>query len=189
MVNMMKYALAVIVSVTRADAEEQGGSVRVWSRVAKLLTPTLGKLCSRFYPAVSQRGTCLDNTLGVTFGRKEPEIFLALFHAAKEIQALATVFHLKQMVSPKELERSQKLGDTLFCPVEFRPDDTEKLEHGIWHIKLHQGFPLPDCGVYYADLGRAVASPEEEQAILTDPAGHALCMVIMETEGRGHGEL
>ena len=61
MVNMMKYALAVIVSVTRADAEEQGGSVRVWSRVAKLLTPTLGKLCSRFYPAVSQRGTCLDN--------------------------------------------------------------------------------------------------------------------------------
>lgn len=62
-------------------------------------------------------------------------------------------------------------------------DDTERIGHGIWHIRLHQGTPLPDCGVHYANLRRAVAAPKEEQAILSNPAGFALCMVTVETEG------
>lgn len=82
----MKYILAVIIPATQADAEERAGCVRTWSQVTELLKPTLGRLCCRFYPAVPQQAAGLTDSLGITFGRKEPEKFLGLYRSAKTVE-------------------------------------------------------------------------------------------------------
>lgn len=60
--------------------------------------------------------------------------------------------------------------------------DPELMIHALWHISLQKGAPLPDCGIYYTALGRAVASQEEQRAILSNPAGYALCVVRLSPE-------
>lgn len=60
--------------------------------------------------------------------------------------------------------------------------EPELMIHALWHISLQKGAPLPDCGIYYAALGRAVASQEEQRAILSNPAGYALCVVRLSPE-------
>ena len=65
---------------------------------------------------------------------------------------------------------------------DWRNVSPELMIHALWHISLQKGAPLPDCGIYYAALGRAVASQEEQRAILSNPAGYALCVVRLSPE-------
>lgn len=80
------------------------------------------------------------------------------------------------------MDNAQKAGDSLICPVVVDGSDPELMIHALWHISLQKGAPLPDCGIYYAALGRAVASQEEQRAILSNPAGYALCIVRLSPE-------
>ena len=119
---------------------------------------------------------------GVVLGCQEPELFLTLFLAGQQTQQEAAAFHAAAMIKKVDMDKAQKAGDSLICPVVVDGSDPELMIHALWHISLQKGAPLPDCGIYYAALGRAVASQEEQRAILSNPAGYALCVVRLSPE-------
>ena len=119
---------------------------------------------------------------GVVLGCQEPELFLTLFLAGQQTQQEAVAFHAAAMIKKVDMDKAQKAGDSLICPVVVDGSDPELMIHALWHISLQKGAPLPDCGIYYAALGRAVASQEEQRAILANPAGYALCVVRLSPE-------
>ena len=152
---------------------------QVWGKVSELLLPALGKLYRQFNPSNGAWGLKLVRPFGVILGKQEPEQFLALFLAGQQAQQDAMEFHLSAMIEKTDMSNAQKIGDSLVCPMIVDGKDPELMAHAIWHISLQKGAPLPDCGIYYIGLGRAVASTEEQRAILANPAGYALCTVTL----------
>ena len=118
----------------------------------------------------------------MVLGCQEPELFLTLFLTGQQTQQEAVAFHAAAMIKKVDMDKVQKAGDSLICPVVVDGSDPELMIHALWHISLQKGAPLPDCGIYYAALGRAVASQEEQRAILANPAGYALCVVRLSPE-------
>lgn len=56
---------------------------------------------------------------------------------------------------------------------------SELLAHGVWHILMQKGTPVPDCGIYYAALHRASATEEEKCEVLDHVGKYAACMVVL----------
>ena len=135
------------------------------------------------HPANDAWGHKLISPFGVVLGCQEPELFLTLFLTGQQTQQEAVAFHAAAMIKKVDMDKAQKAGDSLICPVVVVDgSDPELMIHALWHISLQKGAPLPDCGIYYAALGRAVASQEEQRAILSNPAGYALCVVRLSPE-------
>ena len=57
--------------------------------------------------------------------------------------------------------------------------DPELLAHGVWHILMQKGTPVPDCGIYYAALHRASATEEEQREVIDHADEYAACMVVL----------
>ena len=178
----MKFCnMAVVVPVDQLTGSKAALSAQVWGQVSNLLMP-LGKLYRQFHPANDAWGHKLTSPFGVVLGCQEPELFLTLFLTGQQTQQEAVAFHAAAMIKKVDMDKAQKAGDSLICPVVVDGSDPELMIHALWHISLQKGAPLPDCGIYYAALGRAVASQEEQRAILSNPAGYALCVVRLSPE-------
>lgn len=176
----MKFCnMAVVVPVDRLAGNDEALRAQVWGKVSELLLPTLGKLYRQFNPSNGAWGHKLARPFGVILGKQEPELFLTLFLAGQQAQQDAMEFHLSAMIEKTDLSSAQKIGDSLLCTVVVDGSDQELMAHAIWHISLQRGAPLPDCGIYFTALGRAVASTEEQRAVLANPAGYALCTVTL----------
>lgn len=181
----MKYCnVAVVLPITELSGNEQELQNNVWAKTSDLLLPALGKLYRQFNPASNAWGHPIRNPLGVVLGKQEPELFLALFLAAQKRQMEATAFHAEAMIEKTDLSKAQAVGDSLLCPVVVDGSDPELMVHTLWHLSMHRGDLLPDCGIYYAHLGRAVASLEEQRQVLSRPSDYALCMVMLSPEVR-----
>ena len=179
----MKYCnVAVVLPITELSGNEQELQNNVWAKTSDLLLPALGKLYRQFNPASNAWGHPIRNPLGVVLGKQEPELFLALFLAAQKSQMDATAFHAEAMIEKTDLSKVQAVGDSLLCPVVVDGSDPELMVHTLWHLSMHRGDLLPDCGIYYAHLGRAVASLEEQRQVLSRPSDYALCMVMLSPE-------
>ena len=177
----MKFCnMAVVVPVDQLTGSKAALSTQVWA--SNLLMPALGKLYRQFHPANDAWGHKLTSPFGVVLGCQEPELFLTLFLAGQQTQQEAAAFHAAAMIKKVDMDKAQKAGDSLICPVVVDGSDPELMIHALWHISLQKGAPLPDCGIYYAALGRAVASQAEQRAILSNPAGYALCVVRLSPE-------
>ena len=176
---MKSCNMAVIVPVDKLAGNDEVLRAKVWRKVSKLLLPALGKLYRQFNPSNGAWGLKLTRPFGVILGKQEPEQFLALFLAGQQAQRDAMEFHLSAMIEKANMGNAQKIGDALVCHVVVDGEDPELMAHAIWHISLQKGAPLPDCGIYYEELGRAVASVEEQRTILANPAGYALCTVTL----------
>lgn len=57
--------------------------------------------------------------------------------------------------------------------------EPELLAHGVWHILMQKGTPVPDCGIYYAALHRASATEEERREVIDHADEYAACMVVL----------
>jgi len=179
----MKFCnMAVVVPVDQLTGSKAALSAQVWGQVSNLLMPALGKLYRQFHPANDAWGHKLTSPFSVVLGRQEPELFLTLFLAGQQTQQEAAAFHAAAMIKKVDMDKAQKAGDSLICPVVVDGSDPELMIHALWHISLQKGAPLPDCGIYYTALGRAVASQEEQRAILANPAGYAICVVRLSPE-------
>lgn len=179
----MKFCnMAVVVPVDRLAGNDEALRAQVWGKVSELLLPALGKLYRQFNPSNGAWGHKLVRPFGVILGKQEPEQFLALFLAGQQAQQDAIEFHLAAMIKKADMSNVQEIGDSLVCPMIVDGKDPELMAHAIWHISLQKGAPLPDCGIYYTALGRAVASAEEQRAVLANPAGYALCTVTLSQE-------
>lgn len=179
----MKHCnMAVIVPVGQLAGNEDALRTQVWGQVSQLLLPALGKLYRQFCPANDAWGYKLSRPFGVILGKQEPELFLTLFLAGQQAQSEAIEFHTAAMIEKTDLNKAHKVGDTLICPMVVDGSDPELMIHAVWYIALQKGAPLPDCGIYYAALGRATASMEEQRMVLANPAGYALCMVRLSQE-------
>ena len=174
---MKSCEMVIVVPVDRLAGNEEALRSQVWGKVSELLLPALGKLYRQFNPSDGAWGHTLVRPFGVILGKQEPEQFLALFLAGRQAQQEAMEFHASAMIAKADMSSAQKIGDSLVCPMVVDGSDPELMAHAIWHISLHKGAPLPDCGIYYEGLGRAVASMEEQRAVLANPAGYALCTV------------
>ena len=173
----MKFCnMAVVVPVDQLTGSKAALSAQVWGQVSNLLMPALGKLYRQFYPPND------TSPFSVVLGCQEPELFLTLFLAGQQTQQEAVAFHAAAMIKKADMDNAQKAGDSLICPVVVDGSDPELMIHALWHISLQKGAPLPDCGIYYTALGRAVASQEEQRAILSNPAGYAICIVRLNPE-------
>lgn len=172
--------MAVVVPMDALPQDREKARQEVWGTVTSLLLPALGKLYGRFYPAVQAWGNRIGRPYGVILGSEAPEQFLLLYLAGRRAQADAIAYHtdaLLKTVDPKQLAM---IEETLLCPVVVDGRDNEQTAHAVWHIALHKGALLPDCGMYYTALGRALIGRKEEQMILDDPARYALCVVTLE---------
>lgn len=179
----MKYCnVAVVMPITELSGNEQELQSKVWTKTSELLLPSLGKLYRQFNPASNAWGHPIRNPLGVVLGKQEPELFLALFLAAQKRQMEATAFHAEAMIEKTDLSKAQTVGDSLLCPIVADGSDPELMVHTLWHLSMHRGDLLPDCGIYYTHLGRAVASLEEQRQVLSRPSDYALCMVMLSPE-------
>ena len=81
------------------------------------------------------------------------------------------------MLRKADLGGAQKIGDMLLCSTVVNGSDPELLAHTVWNILIQEGAPIPDCGIYYASLGRASASEQERGEIIQNLDQYALCMV------------
>lgn len=117
----------------------------------------------------------------MVLGRQEPELFLTLFLAGAA-DAAGRPLHFTQPPDQKGVWTRRRRRAIRLSPVVVDGSNPELMIHALWHISLQKGAPLPDCGIYYAALGRAVASQEEQRAILANPAGYALCVVRLSPE-------
>lgn len=176
----MKSQIAVIVPVSGAAAESEIGSVQVWSQASEAVKPALGRFCSRFYPASEAWGCEIHNPFGVVFGKQSPEKFLAIYLAALQAQRRAIRFHLECLFTAEDLDNAKKNGGALLCAIEIDAKDEERAAHAVWYMCMQKGVLFPDCGVYYADLKRALITRVQERAILENPAGYALGVVAVE---------
>lgn len=174
--------LAVILPVDGLPQDTEKASQEVWGTVTNLLLPHLGKYYAKFSPAKRAWGYRIPETFGVVLGKKAPDRFLCLYFEACRAQASAIHFHVTELVKtvdPHLLEKAIE-ENTLFCPVVVDGSNPKQTAHAVWQISLHEGALLPDCGVYYAKLRKALASKAEQDAILANVAGHALCVVTLE---------
>lgn len=176
---MKSCKMAVVVPVDEDSAGAEKIRASVWGTVSHLLLPALGKLYGQFRPAEDAWGHRINRPFGVILGSQEPELFLKLFLEAQQTQMEALAFHTEAMIDKAGLENAQKVGDSLVCPVVVDGSDPELMAHAIWHISMSRGAPLPDCGVYYTELGRATASIEEQRKVISCPASYAICMVTL----------
>lgn len=181
--------LAVIVPVDGLPQNTEEASQKVWGTVTHLLLPQLGECYTKFYPATKAWGYRVPESFGVVFGKKSPDRFLRLYFEACRAQTSAIRFHARELlktVDPSLLEKAIE-EDAPFCTVEIDGSDPVRTAHAVWQIALYEGALLPDCGVYYANLGKSQASQEEQDAILANAAGYALCMVTLELKEEDDG--
>lgn len=174
--------LAVILPADGLPQDTEEASQEVWGTVTHLLLPHLGKSYAKFYPAKKAWGYSVPETFSVVLGKKAPDRFLCLYFEACRAQAESIHFHVTELVKtvdPLLLEKAIE-EKTPFCPVVVDGSNPKQTAHVVWQIALREGALLPDCGVYYAKLGKALASQEEQDAILANVAGYALCVVTLE---------
>lgn len=178
---MRSSNMAVIVPVGK-DAGTEKTRTLVWGIVSQLLLPGLGKLYGQFHPSAEAWGHQIGRPYGVVLGCQEPELFLTLLLAAQQFQKESEAYHMGAMIEKTNLDHARQIGDSLVCPVMVDGSDPELMAHALWHIAMNKGAPLPDCGVYYMELGRATASVEEQSKVIASPAAYALCMVTLAPE-------
>ena len=141
----MKFCnMAVVVPVDQLTGSKAALSAQVWGQVSNLLMPALGKLYRQFHPANDAWGHKLTSPFGVVLGCQEPELFLTLFLAGQQTQQEAAAFHAAAMIKKVDMDKAQKAGDSLICPVVVDGSDPELMIHALWHISLQKGAPLPD---------------------------------------------
>ena len=179
---MYENYLAVMVSTKGMPQNTEKVREEVWGAVTNLLLPDLGKLYVKFYPCECAWGHRISEPFSVILGRESPERFLALYLRACQAQLNAIHFHTEELVKtvdPRLLEKALR-EHTPVCSIPVDGSNPAQTAHALWQIALHDGLLLPDCGVYYAGLGKALASPDEQREVLKDPAEYALCMVTLE---------
>ena len=108
-----------------------------------------------------------------------PEVFRELLKAGEEAQHEAVAFHLEAMLRKADLGSAQKIGDTQVYSAVVDGSDPELLAHGVWHILMQKGTPVPDCGIYYAALHRASATEEERREVIDHADEYAACIVTL----------
>ena len=121
----------------------------------------------------------ISRPFGVVLGKQEPEAFRQLLVAGEEAQREAVAFHTAGMLRKADLGGAQKIGDMLLCSTVVDGSDPELLAHGVWHILMQKGTPVPDCGIYYAALHRASATEEERREVIDHADEYAACMVVL----------
>lgn len=173
---MKSCDMVIIVPVDGVTGEE-AMRVQVWETVAELLRPELGKLYRQFNPSGSVWEHKYPRPFGVVLGRQEPEVFRELLKAGEEAQHEAAAYHLEAMIRKADLGSTQKIGNMQFYSTVVDGSDPELLAHTVWNILIQEGAPIPDCGIYYASLGRASASEQERSEIVQNLDQYALCMV------------
>lgn len=135
----MKFCnMAVVVPVDQLTGSKAALSAQVWGRASNLLMPALGKLYRQFHPANDAWGHKLTSPFGVVLGCQEPELFLTLFLAGQQTQQEAVAFHAAAMIKKVDMDKAQKAGDSLICPVVVDGSDPELMIHALWHISLQK---------------------------------------------------
>lgn len=177
---MKTLKLAVVCPTSGLPQNTEQARREVWAEVTRLLQPDLGKLFSSFYPVSTAWGVELNEPYGVVMGKDDPVRFMRIAVAATEVQNNAIDFHTGALLEKADMEKIFPVGDTLFCPVFVDGSDQEVTSHSIWHMGLAAGAVLPDCGIYFMEQRRAVASPEMVNAIAGNLANYAVCVVQME---------
>ena len=175
--------LAVIVPIKWLPQNTELACTQVWAAVSQLLLADLGKLYSRFYPALHPWGQDIPNHLGVVLGREDPVAFLNLVYQAKKAREDAISFHSVGMLSNISPEHTNRIGGTLICHVTADGSNPALTGHALWHTAMMEGVLLPDCGIYYMEQKKVMLSSEEERNVVGHPADYALCMVTLEAMG------
>lgn len=172
--------LAVIVPRKWLPQNTEQARAQMWAQVTQLLLPNLGKLYARFYPASNPWGQDIQAPFGVVLGKEDPVRFLNLFYRAKKKQGDAMAFHMAGLLSNADMEKAQKVGDTLICHVTAGESNEALTAHALWYADMQSGTLMPDCGVYYLEQRQACISLEKEKAVSAHPADYALCAVTLE---------
>lgn len=185
---MTARPLALIVPTAGLPKDDSTAQCAVWSAVASLLQPDIGKKFSKFYPQLrlEKREICVP--FGVTLGRANPPLFLDLYRESLDRQSDAVTYHVISMLSRLDPNHISEEDGTMICSAVVDGSDPELTFHSLWHLAVSQGDLLPDCGVYYVAQKRAFLEPKEVEQILAHPERHALCMVNLEPpEVPNHG--
>lgn len=153
----------------------------VWGEATKQLLPYMGKLYTSFYPEVQIENRKAVNPYGVILGKNDPETFLELYAVAKIVQQAAMEYHLKPLIDQANSNPDLRTDDTLVCVINDN-SSTEVQSHALWNLMLHEGVPLPDCGIYYIGLGSALVPPEKDLEIFRHLSDYAICVVVLEIE-------
>lgn len=174
----MKFLdMVIVISVDGFTGTDESLRLQAWGTVTNLLRPELGKLYRQFNPSNGVWEHKISRPFGVVLGKQEPEAFRQLLVAGEEAQREAVAFHTAGMLRKADLGGAQKIGDMLLCSTVVDGSDPELLAHTVWNILIQEGAPIPDCGIYYASLGRASASEQERSEIMQNLDQYALCMV------------
>lgn len=171
--------MVIVVPVDKHTGNDEVLRLQAWGEVSELLRPGLGKLYRQFNPSGSAWERKYPRPFGVVLGWQEPEVFRELLKAGEEAQHEAVAFHLEAMLRKADLGSAQKIGDTQVYSAVVDGSDPELLAHGVWHILMQKGTPVPDCGIYYAALHRASATEEERREVIDHADEYAACMVVL----------
>ena len=162
---MKSLDMVIVVSISGLAGTDESLRLQAWGTVTNLLRPELGKLYRQFNPSNG------------VWEHKISRPFRQLLAAGEEAQREAVAFHTAGMLRKADLGGAQKIGDMLLCSTVVDGSDPELLAHTVWNILIQEGAPIPDCGIYYASLGRASASEQERSEIMQNLDQYALCMV------------
>ena len=181
---MKSLDMVIVVSISGLTGTDESLRLQAWGTVTNLLRPELGKLYRQFNPSNGVWEHKISRPFGVVLGKQEPEVFRQLLVAGEEAQREAVAFHTAGMLRKADLGGAQKIGDMLLCSTVVDGSDPELLAHGVWHILMQKGTPVPDCGIYYAALHRASATEEERREVIDHADEYAACMVVLSQGGK-----
>lgn len=177
----MKFSyLAVVMPMKWLPQNTEQARTQAWAAVSQLLLPGLGKFYGRFYPAAAPWGQAIPYPFSIVLGREDPVTFLNLFYQAERKREEAVSFHSVRMLSNIDLDRTQKIGDTLVCHITPGESNSELTAHSLWHLAMMEGVLMPDCGLYDLEHKKAMLSTEQEKAVTTHPTDYVLCVVTLE---------
>ncbi|MEI3521088.1 MAG: hypothetical protein V8Q40_08530 [Anaerosacchariphilus sp.] len=176
---MKSCDMVIVVPVDGFAGKEEVLRVQVWETVAELLRPELGKLYRQFNPSGSVWEHKYPRPLGVVLGRQEPDVFGSCSKQAKKRSMRLPPITWRQC-SARQTSKARRKS-AICCSVLPVVDgsDPELLAHGVWHILMQKGIPVPHCGIYYAALHRAFATKEERREVLDHDGKYAACMVTL----------
>ena len=179
---MKSLDMVIVVPVNGLTGDVEALRLQAWEAVTDKLRPELGRLYRQFNPSDGVWGHKIPRPFGVVLGKQEPEVFRRLLAVGEEAQREAVAFHTAGMLRKTDISGAHKIGDMLLCSMVVDGSDPELLAHTAWNILIQEGVLLPDCGIYYASLGRATASEQERSKIMQNMDRYAACMVTLGQE-------
>lgn len=158
--------------------------MQVWGDVSAALEPLRGEVCGDLQPAAIPWEHPLEAPFSVVLGQSEAATFLLYYALANNAQQEQMRTVGDRLIAKGVTLMEKKLAnDTIVQVVSYDGSDPAAA-NDVSHIKRHlTGDIRGAAGLYSLVHNASLLNSEQENQILSDLSGHAMCLVELRAKG------